>query len=125
MLIETQTDTRQIVRGYFDAWTSGDLQAAGEYFADDLAFSGSLKQLKGAAEYLATLGDYRKLVTGGNDLISELYGDGEATLIYDSHTVAGTIRIAEHLRVADGKITSILLILDPTALRAFRAAAGQ
>jgi hypothetical protein len=122
-MIETQTDIRQIVRGYFDAWTRGDVLAAGQYLADHFTFFGALKSLDSAAEYLATLSDYRKLVTTGNNVISELYGDDEATLIYDSHTLAGTIRIAEHIRLTDGQISSIILILDPTALRAFKAAA--
>jgi hypothetical protein len=125
MTIKTQTQTRQIVRDYFDAWTHGDVSASGRYFADDLTVSGTLKHINGAADYLIALSDFRKLVTTGNDLISELYGDAEATLIYDSHTVAGVIRIAEHIRLTDGKISSIILILDPTALRASRASADQ
>lgn len=127
MSIDTQTQTRQIVRAYFDAWTQGNIASVGQYLADDLTFSGSVKSLSGAANYLAALGDFCKLATGGTDLISELYGENEATLIYESHTVAGLMRIVEHIRLTDGKVSSILLIFDPTALRAFKAkaAAGQ
>jgi len=125
MMIETQAETRQIVRAYFDTWTRGDVPAAGQYLADDLAFTGTLRTLNGVAEYLAALNDFRKLISAGIDLISELYGDDEATLIYSAHTVAGAMRIAEHIRLTDGKISSIIVILDPTALRAFKAAAGQ
>ncbi|WP_211370224.1 hypothetical protein [Nonomuraea turkmeniaca] len=50
----------------------------------------------------------------GLDLISELYGDAEATLVYDVHTAtpAGTQRTAEHFRLRGGKISEILLIFD-------------
>ena len=45
-------------------------------------------------------------------MISELYGEGEATLLYDlrTSTPAGTQRTAEHFRLAAGKIASIILL---------------
>lgn len=125
MTTEIQTQTRQIVRAYFDAWTCGDVSAAGQYFADDFTFSGAIRSLDSAAEHLATLGNFRKLITTGIDLISELYGDAEATLVYDVHTVAGIIRSAEHIRLTDGKISSIILIFDPRGVLAFKASASQ
>jgi len=120
-----QTSVREIVRAYFDTWTRGDIAAAGQYLAHDLAFAGSVNTFTDAAAFLQALSGYRALITTGNDLISELYGDDEATLIYDSHTRAGTIRTAEYLQLSDGKISSINLIFDPTALLAFKAAAGH
>ena len=123
MTVETRIQTRQVVRAYFDAWTQGDVATASQYLADDLTFSGSVRNLNNAADYVVALRDFRKLVTNGNDLVSELYGDTEATLVYESHTVAGTIRMAEHIRLTDGKISSIILIFDPTALLAFKAKA--
>lgn len=49
-------------------------------------------------------------------MISELYGDGEATLVYDLHTSlpAGVKRSAEHFRVRDGRIIAITIIFDAT-----------
>ncbi len=122
MTIETQTRTRQIVRAYFDAWTRGDIAACGQYFADDLVFEGALSKLNSAADYLVSLGNFRRLLTTGNDLLSELYGDTEAMLLYDSHTVAGTIRIAERILLTGDKISSIILLFDPRALLAFKEA---
>jgi len=125
MAIETRSQTRQVVRNFFAAWTQGDVAAAGQYLADDLVFSGTVKSLNGASAYLTALSEYRTLVTTGNDLISELYGDAEATLIYNSHTLAGPIRMAEHFHLTEGKISSLILIFDPTTLFAFKAAHGQ
>jgi len=122
---ETQSQTRQVVRSFFDAWTRGDLVATREYLADDLVFTGTLKSLQGASEYVAALRDFRQLITTGNDLISDLYSDHEATLMYHSYTLAGMIRMAEHIRLTNGKISSIVLIFDPTALVAFKASMGQ
>jgi hypothetical protein len=60
----------------------------------------------------------QKMVTR-TDLISELYGEGEATLLYDLHApIPGkTQRTAEHFRLAGGKIASILLIFDASPWR--------
>ncbi len=56
-------------------------------------------------------------------MISELYGESEATLVYDVHTAtpAGTQRTAEHFRLGDGKITSIMLIFDATPWQPMKA----
>lgn len=50
------------------------------------------------------------------DWISDLYGDGEATLVYDLHTSlpAGIQRSAEHFRLRDGRISAITIIFDAT-----------
>ena len=58
-------------------------------------------------------------IVTGVDMISELYGEGEATLVYDVHTATpvGTQRTAEHFRLRDGGIASIRLIFDATAWR--------
>ncbi|MGW5343538.1 hypothetical protein [Streptomyces sp. HUAS TT3] len=61
------------------------------------------------------------------ELISELYGESEATLVYDLHTVPAvgiTQRTAEHFRLRDGRITAIMLIFDSAPGQAIMAAAG-
>ena len=35
-----EPSTREVVRGYYDAWTSRDLDRARGYLADDLEFQG-------------------------------------------------------------------------------------
>ncbi len=122
MLTQTTPDLRQTIRGYYDAWSRGDLDALPAYFAEQVAFEGVLKRGTTAADYLEALAGFAKLLTGANTLLSELYGEGEAMLFYESQTVAGPIRIVEHLRVTDGTISAVTLILDPTPLLAFRAA---
>ncbi|MER7582351.1 hypothetical protein [Kitasatospora sp. NPDC097691] len=61
------------------------------------------------------------------ELISELYGETEATLVYDVHTapaVGITQHTAEHFRLRDGRITSITLVFDSAPWQAVMAAAG-
>ncbi len=111
------TGTRAIVRAYYDAWSTGDMAGAGETLADEVvnpaAFNGYTDAPVTRAAYLEVLSTFYKGVTGF-DLISELYGDDEATLVYDVHTAtpAGTIRSAEHFRLRDGRIHTVVLIFD-------------
>ncbi|MFH7594821.1 hypothetical protein WDV06_06880 [Streptomyces racemochromogenes] len=61
------------------------------------------------------------------ELISELYGETEATLVYDVHTapaVGITQHTAEHFRLRDGRITSIKLVFDAAPWQAIMSAAG-
>jgi hypothetical protein len=49
-------------------------------------------------------------------LISELYGEGRATLVYDLHVSLPprVQRCAEHFRVLDGRISTIVIVFDAT-----------
>jgi hypothetical protein len=53
------------------------------------------------------------------DLLQAFYADDAAALLYDcvTNTPAGTIRTAEFFGLRDGKIASIRLVFDATALR--------
>ncbi|HEY4028434.1 MAG TPA: hypothetical protein VGO86_18550, partial [Candidatus Dormibacteraeota bacterium] len=93
--------------------------------APAFTFQSPLMRFDDPAAYLASHGDFQQVVTG-LDMISELYGEGEATLVYDLHTAtpAGTQRTAEHFTLAAGKIASILLIFDASPWRPMLAALG-
>ena len=121
----TETQTRAIVRVYHEARTTGDLAAAGTRLAPTFSFQSPMMTMDNPSHYLASLELFQKFVTG-LDLISELYGDGEATLIYDVHTVTpvGTQRTAEHFTVQGDLISSIFVIFDASGWRPFFATVG-
>ncbi len=114
-----QEQTHGIVRGYHDAWVSGDVDAAGAYLADEVVnpapFNNCSTDPISRADYLKFLRGFRQRVTGV-DLISELYGHGEATLVYDVHTStpagARTFPTAEHFRITGGLISNVILIFN-------------
>jgi hypothetical protein len=62
-------------------------------------------------------------IVTGVELISELYGEAEATLVYDVHTATpvGTQRTAEHFRLDGGKIVSIMLLFDASPWQSMKA----
>ena len=127
--MSTQTETRPAVRAYHDAWTTGDPEATRRVLANEIVNPNPLNGYAGTAqpldEYVRALGRFASLVTGAT-LISELYGDGEATLLYDAQTTTpvGTVRTAENFKLVDGRIATINLIFDATAWRAMTAQQG-
>jgi hypothetical protein len=114
----TDTQTRQLVSAYHAARDAGDAQAAAGYLAPGFSFESPLMRLEDPHLYLANHIAFHEVVTR-TDLISELYGEGEATLLYDLHAPmpGETQRTAEHFRLAGDKIASILLIFDASPWR--------
>lgn len=121
-----KTRTLQIVRGYHDARFRGDVPAAVAHLAEPFTFQSPLMSSEDPAGHLAGLSGFLQVVTGV-DMISELYGECEATLVYDVHTAtpAGTQHTAEHFRLDGAGITSIRLIFDGTPWQAMLAMMGQ
>lgn len=121
------TRTQETVRAYHEAWTGGDITAAGTYIAEGFITRAPVGSYDSRAEYLVGLANFRNRFVTGVDLISELYGEGEAMLLYDVHTntPAGTLRTAEHFTMSDGKISSTILVFDATAWRAMMASQGR
>ncbi|GLW96810.1 nuclear transport factor 2 family protein [Microtetraspora sp. NBRC 16547] len=124
-MTSASTRTRQTVRGYHEARFRGDVPAAAAHLAETFAFQSPLMSSADAAGHLSGLPGFLQVVTGV-DMISELYGESEATLVYDVHTAtpAGTQRTAEHFRLDDGRITSIMLIFDATPWQPMKAMMG-
>jgi hypothetical protein len=114
----TDTHTRRVVSAFRAARTAGDLATAAAHLAPAFTFQSPIMGIDDPALYLASDGAMRSLVTG-IDMISALYGEGEATLVYDLHTAtpAGTQRTAEHFELTDGRISSILMIFDASPWR--------
>lgn len=121
-----QNRTQQTVRGYHDARFRGDVPAAVAHLAEPFTFHSPLMGSEDPSGHLAGLPGFLKVVTGV-DMISELYGECEATLVYDVHTAtpAGTQRTAEHFRLDGTGITSIMLIFDGTPWQSMLAMMSQ
>ena len=111
-------DTKQVITNYHDAWTSGDMETARVYLADDLDFQGSIDTFRRADDFIATLTMFQKMLRKIN-LIQSFFSEDSAALLYDCDTMspAGVIRTAEFFTITDGKIKSIRLVFDATELR--------
>ncbi|WP_457029050.1 nuclear transport factor 2 family protein [Kitasatospora sp. P5_F3] len=117
--------TRHTVRAYHEARFRGDVAAAAALIADEFTFRSPFVSSTSPTGHLDGLDGLLGIVTGV-DLISELYGDAEATLLYDVHTASpvGTQHTAEHFRLRDGRITAITLLFDSAPWQAVMAAVG-
>lgn len=113
MTMTAQEQTRRTVRGYHEARFRGEVPAAAAHLGEPFRFQSPFITSDDRAGHLATLPGFVSIVTGV-ELISELYGDAEATLVYDVHTATpvGTQRTAEHFRLDGDKIVSIMLVFD-------------
>jgi ketosteroid isomerase-like protein len=126
MLADAASDIRETVRAYHDSWTAGDIPAAGRHLAEDFSTRAPVGSYDTKDAYLTGLTRFRGFVTD-LEMISELYGHAEATLIYDVHTntPAGTLRTAEHFKLDENhQIISTQLIFDATEWKAMLASQG-
>lgn len=110
--------TLETVRGYHDAWTTNDIEGAGRYLAPDLETEVPINSYESASDFLEAVAQFGRLVRKV-DLLAEFVHENEALLLYDMDVDSiGTMRIAEHFTVADGRITRIRHVHDTAALLA-------
>ncbi|MFF2043398.1 hypothetical protein ACFVVX_23550 [Kitasatospora sp. NPDC058170] len=120
------TTTRGTVRAYHEARFQGDVTTAAAQIGEGFRFRSPFITSDSPTGHLDGLDGLLGIVTGV-ELISELYGETEATLVYDVHTTPAigiTQRTAEHFRLRDGRITSIELIFDAGPWQAIMSAVG-
>jgi len=112
----------QVITNYHNSWTSGDMEAARTYLADNLDFQGSIDTFCRADDFVNALTAFQKMLIGVT-LIYSFYSDTGAALLYDCETMspAGVIRTAEFFTVTDDKINTIRLVFDATELRKLMA----
>lgn len=108
----------RVVRRYHRAWTSKNFEEAGRCLADDLEADVPINTYESKEQFLAALTGFGGFVTKV-ELLAELGGDDEAMQLYDIDVEPiGTMRVAEHFTVADGRITRITHVHDTAKLRA-------
>ena len=111
-------DTAAIVRTYHDAWTSRDFARAAALLADTLTVEVPVNDYPTAASFAVALEGFGSMVTSVS-LLAAMSAGNEAMLLYDLDAApVGTLRVAEHFTVHDGKITRIRQIHDTAAVRA-------
>jgi hypothetical protein len=117
MAMAGETKPLDVANAFTRAWTSGDLEAAASYVADDVVFDGPLQKSTGAKPYLDGLTKLAHDVTGVR-MIAEFGNDSEALVMYDLLTGPyGKLTCAKHLTVRDGKITRDQLTFDSFKIR--------
>ncbi len=113
----TFADARPVVARFPAARPGPDGNAA-DSMDEAFTFESPMMRFTDRAAYLDSHRAFQRLVKCMT-MISELYGAEEATLLYDLETATpvGVQRTAEHFRVVDGKVSSILLLFDSAPWR--------
>lgn len=110
--------TAAVVRSYFDAWTAGDFEGAAALLAPQLTVEVPVNEYPDAAAFAAALEAFGSMTITA-ELLAAMSAGEEAMLLYDMDVRGiGTLRVAEHFTVGQGKITRIRQIHDTAPLRA-------
>lgn len=109
--------TEATVSRYFTAWTGRDSATVRELLADDFMFAGLGMQIEGRDAFLSA-GAFPS--DARTTLIARACQGSDAFQMYDSTRGERSVRIVEHLRVEDGKITGSTFVTDSVAFMAFR-----
>jgi ketosteroid isomerase-like protein len=110
--------TAIIIRAYYDAWTSRDFDRAVSLLGQELTVEVPVNEYPTTASFAAALKNFGSVTTSA-ELLAAMSAGEEGMLLYDMDVQGlGTLRVAEHFTVDDGKITRIRQIHDTAALRA-------
>jgi ketosteroid isomerase-like protein len=110
------SDTQQIARRYFDAWTSGDSATVAALLSPDFRFAAGDMTIDGRDAFLDAGAFPRDATT---TMVAEAYQGEVAFQMYDATRGDRTIRVVEQLTVRDGKLARSEFVTDMAAFRAF------
>ena len=111
-MAQEQLAAVDVAKAYHRAWTTGDLEAAASYLADDIVCHTPAGTLSGSTAVRAFMAPFAATLTGSRLLAA--HGNGnEALLMYDTASAAvPSAPGAELYRVRDGRITQIHILFD-------------
>jgi hypothetical protein len=113
----TGNETLSVVHAYHDGWTSKNFDAAISLLSAGLETEVPINDYPTKASFAQALNSFGSLVTRV-ELLSEMSAGNEAMILYDMDVEQlGTIRVAEHYAIADGKIARLRQIHDTAAFR--------
>lgn len=101
-----------IVKGYHQAWTSGDVERAMTYVAHDVTCRAPGIDLNGRDAYRGFIAGFAPALTGVGDIAEFTNGDRVALFYYPQTAATSTAPAAECFTVRDGKISQSVLIFD-------------
>lgn len=107
--------SQQIIEGFYQAWTTGDLAKARTFLAPNLTFQGSLESYTNADDFMNSLARFQAMLKEAV-MLKSFFGDDGGAMLYDcdTKTPLGIMRTAEFFTVSDGKIAEIRLVFDAT-----------
>lgn len=108
----TQTSAIEIVQDYHRAWTSGDVDQAMTWVADDIICRAPGDDLTGKEAYREFLASFAPALTGLADIASFADGDRVALFYYPQTATTTTAPAAECFTIRDARIVESVLVFD-------------
>jgi ketosteroid isomerase-like protein len=110
------SETEQLARRYFDAWTSGDSATVPTLLAPDFRFAAGDLRIEGREAFLDS-GAFPRDATVA--MVAEAYQDDVGFQLYEATRGDRTIRVVEQLTVRDGRIVSSVFVTDMASFASF------
>lgn len=121
---DPQAKPEAVARTYIEAWGRRDMDAVAALLTADATFEGPMARAEGAAAFLQAGGEFAQFVTDV-EVVALVGDEDQAAVLYDMATTPfGTLRAAEHLQVAGGRIVGSRLVFDTFPVRAAGANPG-
>ena len=108
----TQTSAHKIVHDFHRAWTSGDVERAMAWVAEDVVCRAPGVDLTGKEEYRQFIAGFLPALSAVADIADFCEKDHVALFYYPQTAATSTAPAAEYFTVRDGKITSSVLVFD-------------
>lgn len=110
--MSTPPSPLDVALAYHRAWTTGDMDTAMTFVADDVAFDAPPGLLAGAAALRRFMGPFAASLTSSH-LLAAHGGEEDALIMYDTATPAvASAPAAELYQVRAGRITAGRIIFD-------------
>ena len=114
----------QVALGYYDAWTSKDIDRAMSYIAEDIVCQAPPGRIEGVEAYRAFMAPFVQILERA-EMIAAFGDERRALIMYDTATrPVKSAPAAECVEVRDGKIAHSWFIFDRAPFQAARQAAG-
>lgn len=109
---QTTADTMQVITGFFNAWSSKDLERSMSYIADDIVVDSPNGRVEGKDAYREGLQAWFGLFTHAETIDTFAEAD-RGVMVYECETrVVKHVPAVEYFAIEDGKITYKRLVFD-------------
>ncbi len=108
----TQMTAYDVVKHYHEAWTTGDIETAMSYVADNIICRAPGVDLEGKPAYRGFIAGFAPKLVGIGEVAEFVDGERVALFYYPQTAATSTAPCAELFTVRDGKIAASILIFD-------------
>jgi hypothetical protein len=114
---QTEKQPLSIALEYFNAWKSKEFDKAADCLSENISFEMPINEYTNKQAFMQAV-KFTGAAASEIKLLAEFENENEALLLYDMVVnPIGNMRIAEHFKISNGKITMIRHVHDTVELR--------